>query len=378
METEAYTLPVSVSRPVRVLYITPGGIEARGGMGGGIRVMARYLIAAYRTLAAPPDCRVINPYGPGPFALMPLYFAAAMVRLLAACALRRVDVVHLHMSTGGSTVRKLPLLRLAGLFGVPTILHIHGSRIELYFNALPAWRRRLLVSSIATASRVVVIGEFWRRYMVETLGCAPDKVIVVHNGVPLPPPPTPRTHVKPCVILALGELGPRKGTPELLHALASLRTLAPGWRAVVAGNGPVEQYRAEAAALGLADRLDLPGWVDAVRVQQLLKSSDVFVLPSHSEGLPVAILEAMAAGLPVVTTPVGAIPDLVVHGETGLMVAPGSVEELTDALVAMVTDPKRRATLGARGRRRIEANFTIDGAAARLNALYDELAATRR
>ena len=96
---------------VRVMYITPGGVEGRGGMGR----MARYFLAAFRCL---PDLevRVLDPYGPGTFWKMPFYFLGSLVSLSVACARGRVDVTHIHMSFGGSAVRKLALMRVAGFF----------------------------------------------------------------------------------------------------------------------------------------------------------------------------------------------------------------------------------------------------------------------
>ncbi len=144
------------------------------------------------------------------------------------------------------------------------------------------------------------------------------------------------------------------------------------WDAVIAGNGDADSFREQAAALGIADRVTFPGWVGPEEAQALLASAGVFVLPSYNEGLPVAVLEAMAAGVPVVTTRVGAIPDLGIDGEAGFIVEPGSIEDLTDRLAVLVNDPALRSLFGRNGRRRVESDFTIDSTARRLAALYRE------
>lgn len=337
--------------------------------------MARYLVAAYAHLKSPPNCRVIDAYGPGPFWKMPFYFLWAFLQIAWACTTGQVDVVHLHMSFKGSAVRKLILLHLARLFGVATVLHLHGSEFEVFCNSLPPLFRRALVSSLAAASRVVVIGEFWRRFLVEQLGVPAEKVVIIRNGVPLPPRPTPRPQTNHCRIVVLGRLGVRKGTPEFLQALSDPRLAHFSWDAIVAGDGEVELYRAHAKTLGIANRVTMPGWVGEPQVKEYLASADLFVLPSHNEGLPVAILEAMASGVAVITTPVGAIADLVVDQATGLLVPPGAVTQLANALVSLVGNPSLRAQMGAAGRQRMEdeRQFSIEGAAEVLGELYREV-----
>ncbi len=121
----------------------------------------------------------------------------------------------------------------------------------------------------------------------------------------------------------------------------------PGWRATIAGDGEVEAARRATVAMGLADRISLPGWVGPDEVARLISEADILVLPSFIENLPVSVIEGMAAGLAVVATPVGAVEDIVTDGESGLLVPPGDVDALTAALTRLVGDPALRARLGA-------------------------------
>jgi glycosyltransferase involved in cell wall biosynthesis len=123
----------------------------------------------------------------------------------------------------------------------------------------------------------------------------------------------------------------------------------PNWRATLAGDGHVDAARAKAAEYGLGDRVDLPGWVGPDRVAELISTADILVLPSFIENLPLSIIEAMASGVAVVATPVGAVPDIVRDGETGLLVPVGDVDALTTALTRLVNDPALRARMGAAG-----------------------------
>jgi glycosyltransferase involved in cell wall biosynthesis len=337
--------------------------------------MAHYLTEEFTRSHPDLSVRVLDSYGPGSIALMPWYFLRSFVQLAGLCLTRRASIVHLNLAAYGSTARKLVLMWLARSCRIPTLLHIHASKFIPFCESLGPRRRRLLLASLSRASAIVVIGEYWKRYLVDSLGVPASLVTVVHNAVPVSAePPVKAVTGAACRIVALGLLGPRKGTPELLDSLASPSLRALNWTAVIAGNGEVEAARQQALAAGIADRVEIPGWVDAATVAKLLAAADIFVLPSHYEGLPVSILEAMSAGLPVVTTPVGAIPELVIADETGFMVPPGSTPALAAALAALVEQPALRLKFGKAARARVEQQFRIDGMASRFVDLYRRVA----
>lgn len=352
-----------------VYYVSPGGLTARGGMGG----VARYLTEAFKQQRPELVCKVLDPYGSKLSWWTPLHFLNVAALLCVSGIAQKVDVVHLHMSHGGSVTRKLWLLRVALLVRIPAVIHLHGSKFQTYCDGLPLKRRHKIGRMLGRAGRVVVIGEFWKNYLVTSLHVPPDKVAVIYNGVPLNEPIQPRPIRQAVRILAAGLIGKRKGTGDLIQALAAPEMAGLAWHATLAGNGEVDVYRKEAESLGLEGRVDFPGWVDPSAIPALLKEADIFVLPSYNEGLPVAILEAMMASLPVVTTPVGAILELVVPEVTAKVVPAGSVKELTDALVALVVSPELRCRFGQAGRQRVEEQFTIETIAQQMITVYDQL-----
>jgi glycosyltransferase involved in cell wall biosynthesis len=315
---------------------------------------------------------IVDTYGPGAFWAMPLRFACALARVFFACVSRRADLLHLHMSHYGSVARKLTLALVAQALGVKTVVHLHGSDFDVNCSTMPAWRRGLTIAILKRCERVVVIGGYWQEFVTAKLGLDPKRVALIHNGAPATPERKDRAP-GPIRLLMLGELGPRKGTPELIAALATPGLRERDWTATLAGNGPVGKYRAEVAALGLAARVALPGWQSGERVRALLDAADIFILPSRQEGLPIAILEAMAVGAAVISTPVGAIPDAILDGGTGLLVPPGDAAALADAICRLLDDPAARARLAANARRRFEAMFTIERTADLVAALYREL-----
>ena len=361
----------AVASAVRVYLVTPGGESGRGGMGRS----ARYLAREWRARGHG-GLEVVDSYGPGVRALMPAYFATALLRVATAAALGRADLLHVNMAERGSVLRKGLVVWLGVAFGVPVLVHCHGADFADWHRALGPARRRLVVATLRRAERVVVLGRHWRAFVVGELGLTADRVEVLPNAAPEPEPagaaapPGDAVDGRPVRLLFLGRLGDRKGVPELLRALADPSVRGLGWAAVLAGDGEVDRFRAEIEVLGLEDRVRVAGWVGEDEARRLLAASDVLVLPSRNEGLPVAVLEAMAHGLAGVATPVGAIPDAVVDGDTGLLVPPGDVRALAGALARVIADPALRRALGGRARTRFEAGFSLRAHADGLARIY--------
>jgi glycosyltransferase involved in cell wall biosynthesis len=198
------------------------------------------------------------------------------------------------------------------------------------------------------AARVIVLGEVWRRFVAEQVPAAADRIVILPNATRA----TRLLHepASDVRILFLGRIGPRKGVPQLIEALSGLPHEV-AWSAVIAGDGDLSESQAQITALGLSERVTLPGWVGPADVEVLFARSDILVLPSFDENLPMSVIEAMAAGLAVVTTPVGATEDIIAHGETGLLVPPGEVPPLREAIARLVADPELRFRLGEAARK---------------------------
>lgn len=349
----------------RIYVVVPGGVGSVGGMCR----MARYYMREWQERGRRPALRLVDSYGPGSNWLKPAYFLGALGRLALDGLRGRVALVHLHMAERGSVLRKGLLLYLAKAMGLPAVVHLHAAEFVEFCEGLPLFLRRRTVAMLQAADLVIVLGTAWRRYLVERLGLPEDKVVILRNAVPGPASLAPRPEGGPCRILFLGVVGRRKGVDELLAALAAPALEGLAWQATIAGNGEVERYRARAEALGLGDRVRFAGWVDEAGTRALLAEADLFTLPSRNEGLPMAIIEAMAYGLPVVATPVGAITDAVREGETGLLVPPGDAPALAQALARLVGDPGLRRQLGAAGRAAYLAELEIGAFNDRLERL---------
>lgn len=352
----------------RVLVVGPAppGPSSRGGMATVIGHMAHQPDPAV-------GVRLLTTYVDGTRAQRLRVGVAGMVRGAVAIARGDVDVLHVHLSHGGSVIRKAPILWAARLRGVPAVIHGHSYDFGGWLAGKPALARRLVRAALP-AQRWLVLGAGLAEEYRVALGLPADRVKVLYNPVPPSPVPRPDDSSVRLEAVAFGRLGVRKGSYDLVAAVAALDSeVRDALHVTLAGDGEVAEVRAAVTAAGLDQAISVLDWLDPTERDALLAAGQVFVLPSYDEGLPMALLEAMAAGLAPVTTPVGGIPEAVTDGVDGLLVQPGDVEALAAALTRLVTDPRLRADLAAGARRRSE-DFAIDAWHARLSALWTSLA----
>jgi glycosyltransferase involved in cell wall biosynthesis len=296
----------------------------------------------------------------------------ALGRFAAAAAGGRVDVVHVHFSANASFYRQSVFILLCALLGIPRVGQAHSGGFPAFYEACGPLRRRYVRLVLNRLDRLFVLSEEWRDFYGRLV--PRGRLVVVPNPVVVPPLPdeAARTGEGP-VILALGRLGAGKGTYDILEAVPAIVARFPTARFWFGGDGEVDAVRARIAGQPWADRVRLLGWVDGAEKEAVLRQADVFLLPSYAEGLPMALLEAMAYGLPVVTTPVGGIPRAVAHGKTGLLVAPGDVAALRGAIESLLAEPGWAKALGTAARRLVRERYDVrlvqDGVA----AVYAEL-----
>ena len=350
-----------------VRHYVAGGTEHGGGIGR---------LVGYVCAAGAGDCRhlVTDTRGPRWNRLRsPFRLAHAMGALLSDRLTAPERVHQIHVAGRGSTARKTVLGLWAQLLGARYVVHLHDYDYANDLARRPDWQRRAIGRVFRGARQVIVLGQRDRRTVETLLDVPADRISVLRNCVPDPGPRPPRDPAGPVRILFLGTLGPRKGVPELIAALSDPAMPATGWQATLAGDGPVEVYQTEIAARGLADRVELPGWLSVERTAALLSRADILVLPSHAEGFAMAVLEGLAHGLAVVTTRVGAHDEVLEHDETCLFVPVGDAAALARALAALVGDRDLRDRLSAAARRLFLADFDIAGYVARLERLHSDV-----
>jgi glycosyltransferase involved in cell wall biosynthesis len=315
------------------------------------------------------DLRVVPTHRNGSACSRISIAVTASIRVLAELARGRVDVLHLHVSKRGSIVRKGALTLLARPFRVPVVLHCHGGLFESDYRRMPRVFQRIVSVVFRQAQSVVVLSSAWRTVYERLVGIPAEKLVVLGNAVELPAAVPTREH-PPLGVVFLGRLGPQKGAWDVVCAVAQLPpAVRARIRVVMAGDGDVAGTRSLVRRLQVDDVLEVQDWLDREERDDLLARSSVLVLPSYNEGLPMAMLEAMAWGLVPVVSPVGGIPEVVTDGVNGLLVDAGDVPLLAGAIRRLVEEPGLVRRLSAAARTSVEER-DIDLYASRIHAIW--------
>jgi glycosyltransferase involved in cell wall biosynthesis len=283
------------------------------------------------------------------------------------------DLVHTHLGSsdcvGGIAARSL---------GIPAVSTVHimewprTRRNDLRVGLISAARRRCM-------ARVIGVSEPARRWLGERRWARPEQLVTVHNGVGGVARPGAGREIRRAlgiaedalVVTMLSVLREAKGHDLGIPVIVALRERFPGLHLLIVGDGPARS-RLEALAAPHSGTITLAGHRDDV--MEVLDASDVLLHPSRIDAFPGALLEAMAAGVPVVATAVGGIPEIVEHGRTGLLVSPPPVPaRFEEALAPLLADPGLRADLGREGRRRFERHFSVERWVERLRDLYEQV-----
>lgn len=293
----------------------------------------------------------------------------AYLRFIWLLLVRPSPLIHIHLSSRASFWRKSVLCLIAIATRRPYLLHLHGSEFMRFYDLESGPRAQRFIRWIFGRSAcVIALSDQWREHVLAI--CANANVEVVPNAVVVPAGARRRRSRDAQTVLFLGRLGRRKGAFDLVQAFAGVKAHFPNANLVCAGDGEVEAVRLEAEKLGIGTSVTCPGWVAPEATRELLRDAAVFVLPSYAEGVPMALLEAMAEGLPVITTPVGGIPQVVQQGDNGIMVKPGDVPGIAAALERLLASDELRGSLGARAKATIEADYSLARTLAMLQALY--------
>lgn len=298
--------------------------------------------------------------------------------LRVALLLRKLDapLVHVQMSSRASFWRKSLVCLMARLAGRPYLLHIHsGEFLQFYASESGPLARRYIRNVLRNAVLVIALSEQWRKRLLDI--CPTANIEVLTNAVALPDLAQRRTDGPP-QLLYLGDIKATKGTHDLLRAFARIAARFPALQLVYGGTGSIDEIRALAAELGVADRVRLEGWLGADRKLQAFAAATLFALPSYAEGMPMALMEAMAWRLPTISTPVGGIPQLITAEVNGLVVQPGDIDGLAAAIERLMSDPALRERLGRAGRATIGEGFTPESMLARLTRIYRRFGITAR
>lgn len=291
---------------------------------------------------------------------------SAYLRFLAR--LSQYDIVHVNMASDSSYYRKSVFIRTAKFFHKKIVIHQHGGDFTTFYREQMGERgRRKVRKVLSMGDAFLVLGSAWKDFFGTIIG--QDNITVLPDSIqiPLRKQKTYGAHK----ILFLGRLCPAKGIGELLAVMPHLCEKYPDVHLYLGGIWEDEILRKKAQEL--KDCVTDLGWISGIRKLNYLQKCDIFVLPSHFEGQSVSILEAMAGSCGIVASNTGGIPDMILDGETGLLVAPQNEESLKKGLLTLLGDDSLCKKLGENARRKVEKEFSIEDNMEKLLAIYEKI-----
>jgi len=297
---------------------------------------------------------------------------AGLLKTTYYLTFKNIGIVHMHGGDITSVMRKYFYFRLVKLFKKKLIYHSHGgSLFEQYSNASPAWQRRIR-QLLEDSDLVIGLSASWRNAI---RAIAPKSNFqVIYNSVPLPVlEKEKRNETKVVNITFLGLVCERKGIFDLIEVLSRIILNGYDVHLTVGGDGDINRLNDEVKSNNLKNRVTYVGWIVGDAKDKLLRNTDIFVLPSYGEGMPMTILEAMSYAIPVISTNVGGVPELVLEEQTGYLVEPGNLDGLFQQMKRLIEDSHLRISMGLKGREVIEKDFNLNINEKKIETIYDTI-----
>lgn len=312
-----------------VLYIAPGNQNSKGGIGLCVNNYSRYMTDFKVLVTHRYESKLLNTLW------FPICVLEFIIRLLKD---RDIKILHIHGASKGSFYRKYILFSIARIFFTKKIIyHVHGGGFrDFYLKSSPFIQKR--VRYVINSSDVLVcLSEKWKHFFASAFK---SRRIEIVNNMIIPPVTTERNEKEGKFILFfLGLIGDNKGIFDLIKVIAKNRDLFEGKLELkVAGNGEVDRFKETIEKWKVKDLVQFEGWADSEKKERLFRSSNAFILPSYKEGLPLSILEAMSYGLPIISSKVGGIPDLIYKSRNGILIEPGNQIAIKNAIEKLMTN----------------------------------------
>lgn len=302
-----------------------------------------------------------------------LFFIIAFIKIIFTLFFNDISIVHIHVSERGSFIRKNYISNFAKLLEKKVIIHMHGAEFKEFYNTSNENVKKKIISFLKKADKVIVLGESWNEFvkgldrniktviMPNFVKCIEEKAKFNSNEVK---------------ILFLGVLIKRKGIFDLVEAIKLLldENINRDIKVIVAGSGiEEERVKEEVIRLNMEKYFEFIGWIDDSKKREILKGVQIFTLPSYNEGLPVAILEAMSYGLPIISTSVGSIEDAVINEYNGIIIEPGNIVHLKKSIKELIYNHDKWKEYSLNSKKIIKDNYNEEDYFVKISNLYEEL-----
>lgn len=295
-----------------------------------------------------------------------LYFIKSFI--LFTTIIPFYDIIHIHTSEVPSAARKCFFFFIARLWRKKTIIHLHAFSPQ---TTIKSKFRPIYNYLFNHADKIVLLSEYWKDLVSKEFHLPEGKTIVIYN--PCTTIISSQSYVPQKQILYAGTLNLRKGYSDMLRAFALIAPKYPDWKIVFAGNGEIENGKLLAQQHNIEQQTIFLGWIDGIQKDKAFKEAMIFCLPSYAEGFPMAVLDAWSYGLPVVTTPVGGIPDIAINRTNLLLFIPGDIQTLANNFVELIENLSLYNTIAEEGKKLSSTKFKIETVNQEIDYLYNSL-----
>ncbi|MGI2178559.1 glycosyltransferase family 4 protein [Shewanella frigidimarina] len=301
-----------------------------------------------------------------------LLFFVCVCRLLYNLIFFNIGLVHIHMSSRGSYMRKSMLIRIVKFFKAKAIIHLHSGEFKNFYNDECSYRKKEHIrNTFNMADKVIVLSTQWLDWL-NTILDDKNKGVVVYNGVSiLSIEPAQRSEHFNFVFL--GRLGDKKGVSDLIVAFSKVVVNHPTSRLLLGGDGELDKFKLMVNQLNLTKHVRFLGWISGDSKFDLLKIADSYILPSYNEGFPMGILEAMSCNIPIIASRVGGIPDAITSGEEGILINAGDVSALIEAMSFSIEYPIKIKEMQLKANEKYHRKFSSEIIIPKLVYIYKEL-----
>jgi len=307
------------------------------------------------------------------------FFHRLYIYLNAICSLiyqilftRSRKLAHVHMASKTSFYRKSLLIILLKSCNIPILIHLHGASYHIFYSNSSALMQKYIKWIFSLTDKTILLSDSWQKWYIDTINT--NKSSVIYNGVKDYYDNQSLALLKrKNEILFLGRLGERKGIYDLLYAFQKVIQKTPDTILKVGGDGEIDKAKNLTSELNLSRNVEFLGWVNEEEKYKLLNNAKVYILPSYNEGLPMGLLEGMSAGLAVISTDVGGIPEAIANEKNGLLIKAGDKVEIANSLIKVLTNNKLLEELGEGARKSFLENFNSKIMTKKVEDIYDEI-----
>lgn len=278
-----------------------------------------------------------------------LYLICSLVKFTFKCFSPEIMVVHIHTASNASFKRKAIYIRIASLFKKKIVLHIHGGKFHLYYEN----NKTFVKKNLDKVDCLIVLSKQWKEFFEVTVGC--KNVVIVPNIVEDATKVSIQNIDNTIKGIFLGQMTQGKGIFDIIEMVAEHKEYLKGkLKLHIGGNGETEKVQYLIKNNEVEDIIKFEGWVNKEMRNDLLSKATFFLLPSYNEGLPISILEAMSFSLPIISTPVGGIPEILTDDCNGFLVEPGDKEALFQAIKKIIEGDCNIEQMGKESFKRVQ------------------------